>query len=54
MDRQVTFTVKITMPYHTVETAHFYLSSALERIKTDKDLININEYEIVEANVIQN
>jgi hypothetical protein len=49
MDNQITFTVKIKMPYTSEQTAKFYLSSVLEDIKTKKDLINITEYEILES-----
>lgn len=52
--KEIEFTIKIKMPYHTVETANFYLKSVLEDIKIKKDLINISEFEILEANVVKN
>lgn len=49
MEKNIIFTVKITMPYSSENTAKFYLSSVLEDIKLKKDLINITDFEIIES-----
>ncbi len=49
IEKSITFTVKITLPYSSENTAKFYLTSVLEEIKLKKDLINISSFEIIES-----
>jgi hypothetical protein len=49
MEKSITFTVKITLPYSSENTAKFYLTSVLKDLKLKKDLINIIDFEIIES-----